>query len=202
MNNFKKGFTLIELMTVIIVIGILAGLSIPGYRTILARTKQEKMKNTLRLIARYEEPFFVEKGYYAPGQLGLESYTFEIFHDGRTDPGEVNLSDLPFVFPDNRNYDYRIYWVNNGEESYFYAQAIASIGRGNDIDGDEKMDNWQVSSYNFEPEALSNDLGSDGAIEEGGGGEDGGNGNGNGKEKDKKKKEKKEKKPKKSKPFL
>lgn len=169
--DLKKGFTLIELMTVIIVVGIIASLSIPGYRTIMARTKQEKMRNTLRLIARYEEAFFVQNGYYAPGQPGLESYTFEISHDGSLSPQEVNLSDLPFVFPDNRNYDYRIYWVNNGEESYFYAQAIASIGRSNDIDGDEKMDNWQVSSYNLEPEALSNDLGSDGTVEEGDGGE-------------------------------
>ena len=185
--NLKKGFTLIELMTVIIVIGILAGLSVPGYRTIMARTKQEKMKNTLRLIGKYEHAFFLENGYYAPGQTGLQSYTFEISHDGSQSPQEVNLSDLPFVFPDNRNYDYRIYWVNNDQESYFYAQAIASIGRGNDIDGDEKMDNWQVSSYNLEPEALSNDLGSDGAVEEGENGDedDNGKGKGNGKGKDK-----------------
>jgi prepilin-type N-terminal cleavage/methylation domain-containing protein len=213
--DLKKGFTLIELMTVIIVVGIIASLSIPGYRTIMSRTKQEKMRNTLRLIARYEEAFFLENGYYAPGEAGAESYTFEISHDGIASPQEVNLSNLPFVLPDNRTYDYRIYWVNNGEESYFYAQASASIGRGNDIDGDDKMDNWQVSSYNFEPEALSNDLGGDGTVEEGdeGGGDEGGegeieegengNGNGNGKGKGKgKEKEKKPKKPKKSKPFL
>jgi len=188
MKNLKKGFTIIELMTVIIVIGILAGLAIPGYRTILARTKQEKMKNTLRLIAKYEHAFFLENGYYAPGEPGSESYTFEIFHDGRMNPENVDLSELPFVLPDNRNYDYRIFWVNNNQESYFYAQAIASIGRGNDIDGDEKMDHWQVSSYNFEPVPLSNDLGSEKteeAVEEDSGEGEEGNGNGKGKGKGK-----------------
>jgi prepilin-type N-terminal cleavage/methylation domain-containing protein len=187
MDNLKKAFTIIELMSVIIVIGILAGLAIPSYRTIAAHTQQEKMKNTLRLIAKYEEAFFIENGYYTPGQPDLESYNFEFFHDGRMDPEEVNLSELPFIFPDNKNYDYRIYWINNEEENYFFAQAIASIGRGNDIDGDVKMDNWQVSSYNPEPVSLSNDLGGNGTIEE----EEEGKGKG---------KKKKEKKKKKSKP--
>jgi len=167
MKNSKKAFTIIELMSVIVTIGVLASMAIPSYRTVMARTQQEKMKNTLRLIAQYEELFFVENDYYAPGKPGVSSYTFEIYHNGSMSPEGVNLSDLPFVFPDNRNYDYRIYWVNNGEEHYFYAHGIASIGRGNDIDGDEKMDEWQVSSYDLELVALSDDLGSGGKIEGG-----------------------------------
>jgi len=190
MKNSKKAFTIIELMSVIVIIGILSSLAIPSFLAVKARTQQEKMKNTLRLIARYEEVFFVEHDYYAPGEPGVSSYTFEISHNGSMSPEGVNLSELPFVFPANRNYDYRIYWVNNGEEHYFYAHGIASIGRGNDIDGDEKMDEWQVSSYDLELVALSDDLGSGGKIE---GGEE--------EEEEEKPKEKKpkEKKPKKKK---
>lgn len=194
MKNNRKAFTIIELMSVLIIIGVLASLAIPSYVTVKARAKQEKMKNTLRLIARYEEVFFAENDYYAPGKSGVSSYDFEIFHDSRVLPEKVNLSELPFVFPDNRNYDYRIYWVNNGEEHYFYAYGTASTGRGNDIDGDAKMDQWQVSSYNLEPIALSNDLGSG---EGAGSGEEGGEEGEEEKEKKKKKKPKeKEKKPK------
>ncbi len=222
MEDNRKAFTIIELMSVLIIIGVLASLAIPSFVAVKARAKQEKMKNTLRLIARYEEVFFAENDYYAPGKSGVNSYDFEIFHDGRVLPEEVNLSELPFVFPDNRNYDYRIYWVNNGEEHYFYAYGTASTGRGNDIDGDAKMDQWQVSSYDIEPIALSNDLGGGASLGSGEGGEGGGEegeigggeegeggggegegegeeeekGKGKGKEKEKKGKEK-EKKPKK-----
>jgi prepilin-type N-terminal cleavage/methylation domain-containing protein len=190
MKSSNRAFTLIELMAVIIILGVLSSLAIPSYRKIIARTKQERMKNTLRLVAKYEDVFFVQNEYYAPGKPGVESYTFELFHDGSMIPEEVDLSKLPFVFPDNRNYDYRIYWVSNAEEHYFYAQSIASIGRGNDIDGDAKMDQWQVSSYNLEPAALSNDLGSEGTVEEEEGEEE---------EKEKKEKEKEKKKEKKKK---
>jgi len=203
MKNSKKAFTIIELMSVIVIIGILSSLAIPSFLAVKARTQQEKMKNTLRLIAQYEEVFFVEHDYYAPGEPGVSSYTFEIFHNGSMSPEGVNLSELPFVFPANRNYDYRIYWVNNGEEHYFYAHGIASIGRGNDIDGDAKMDEWQVSSYDLELVALSNDLGSavaGGGDSDGEGSDDGdsdgkGKGKGKGKDKDKDKgKEKEEEK--------
>ena len=184
MNKSKKAFTIIELMTVIIILGIIASMSVPSYMTVKSRTQQEKMKSTLSLIAQYEELFFVENGYYAPGNPGVSSYTFEIFHDGTMSPEGVSLSELPFVLPDNRNYDYRIYWVSNEEEHYFYAQGIASIGRGNDIDGDTKMDQWQVSSYTMKPVALSDDLGSVTAGDSGGGDSDGDD-KGKGKDKDK-----------------
>lgn len=193
MKNSSKAFTLIELMAVIIILGVFSGLAIPSYRKVLAQTKQEKMKSTLRLIARYEELSFIENGYYAPGKSVVESYDFEFFHDGRKVPGEVNLSELPFVFPDNRNYDYKIYWVNNEKEQYFYAYATASVARGNDIDGDAKMDQWQVNSYNFEPTALSDDLGKSKKVKP----EEEEKGKKKKKKKEKKKKEKKKKQPKK-----
>jgi len=176
-------------MTVVIILGIIASMAIPSYITVKARTHQEKMKSTLSLIAKYEELFFIENDYYAPGTPDVNSYTFEIYHDGTISPEGVNLSELPFVLPENRNYDYRIYWVNNEEEHYFYAEGIASVGRGNDIDGDAKMDQWQVSSYTMKPVALSDDLGK--AETDGSDGEDKDKGKdkdkdkGKGKEKDK-----------------
>ncbi len=172
MNNSKKAFTIIELMTVVIILGIISSMAIPSYITVKARTQQGKMKSTLSLIAKYEDLYFIQNGYYAPGTPDVSSYTFEIYHDGTISPEGVNLSELPFILPENRNYDYRIYWVNNEEEHYFYAEGIASVGRGNDIDGDSKMDQWQVSSYTMKPVALSDDLGkvtaggSDGGEEE------------------------------------
>jgi type IV pilus assembly protein PilA len=66
MNQLKRGFTLIELMIVVAIIGILAALAIPNFIKFQARSKQSEARSNLKAI------FTAEKSYYGDKQIFLD----------------------------------------------------------------------------------------------------------------------------------
>ncbi len=57
----KKGFTLIELMIVVAIIGILAAIAIPNFLKFQAKARQSEAKTNLASIATTEIAYFAEK---------------------------------------------------------------------------------------------------------------------------------------------
>ena len=64
-KTLKKGFTLIELMIVVAIIGILAAIAIPNFIKFQARSKQSEAKTNLKGIFSAEKSWFGEKDTYA-----------------------------------------------------------------------------------------------------------------------------------------
>lgn len=60
----KKGFTIIELMIVVIIIGILATFAVPQYLSAIERGKQGKARHALGLIAEAEKMYRAEYDSY------------------------------------------------------------------------------------------------------------------------------------------
>ncbi len=60
----KKGFTLMELIIVIIILGILAGIGFGQYTRIIERGRAAEAKSILGQIRGAEEAYFVEYGTY------------------------------------------------------------------------------------------------------------------------------------------
>ena len=62
----KRGFTLIELMIVVAIIGILAAIAIPDFLKFQAKARQSEAKTNLASIATAEISYFAEKNEWGP----------------------------------------------------------------------------------------------------------------------------------------
>jgi type IV pilus assembly protein PilA len=65
MKRAMGGFTLLELMVAIAIIGILSALSIPSFLRLQARAKQAEVKSNLRSAYTLEKAFFTENDRYS-----------------------------------------------------------------------------------------------------------------------------------------
>ena len=89
MRKRERGVTLVELMTVVIVVAILASIAIPSYRTYLLRSQRTAAKTALMNIQAAQEKFFLQNNRYsssltaAPvdGGLGLPGVTEGGYYD-------------------------------------------------------------------------------------------------------------------------
>ncbi len=60
----KQGFTIVELLIVIVVIGILAAITIVAFNGVQARAKDGERVSDLKSVMKLMEMFYVDNGYY------------------------------------------------------------------------------------------------------------------------------------------
>jgi type IV pilus assembly protein PilA len=61
-NKSKKGFTLVEIMIVVVIIGLLAAMAIPAFQKVRATSQEKAITNNLRQLASAAQQYFLEEG--------------------------------------------------------------------------------------------------------------------------------------------
>lgn len=116
-RRHPAGFTLIELMVVIVILGLLAAIVTPRFIDNLERGKQGAAKSQIALFKTALQTFYLDQGFYPetlealvtnPGDSRIEHYPDGGYLDQTKIPKDQWGNDFMYVSPGSHNPDYDI----------------------------------------------------------------------------------------------
>ena len=121
----ESGFSLLELLIVLVIIGILAGIAIPRYMSSTVKAKQTEAKELLHQIYLMERSYFQNRDHYWIPPSGVTA--------SKDNPYAFDTLGVEIM--NSARYEYMI----TGNEDEFTASAVARR-----LDDDPAIDRWEI----------------------------------------------------------
>jgi general secretion pathway protein G len=115
MRRSQDGFTLIELMTVIMIVGILAAVALPNYKAAILGAREATLTQDLFLFRDVIDQFYADKGRYPSSldELREQGYLRKIPIDPMTGAADWEIVPDPNPDPDDPTAQAGIYDVKS-----------------------------------------------------------------------------------------
>ena len=131
----RKGFTLIELMIVVAIIGILAAVAIPGFMTYIKNSKTSEAKTNLDAIKKGAVSYF-EVEHYDNDGMSAFTKTYPVSTSGTNAIGEIASAGSIGKKFNPTDYDFKVApWIKlnfsiSSPFYYYYNYAATGVSAG------------------------------------------------------------------------
>lgn len=150
LKNCQAGFTLVELVVAVAIVGILAAMALPVYRVQQAKVRQIEAKTNLMHIHTLQETYFAEHGAYYKGEApffwrSLGGQSTKVYGDG-VQCNVVNSLGFRLENCSKVRYSYGVFGSGSGSGVFRAHASSGELDYPNLVmPGCERADYWFIN---------------------------------------------------------